>query len=94
MRFHFRIRSAKNDFPITITFDADDADVTVDGRDFCIRYFRAVIPPRRGSWHGGSSRRHPPISHLENGNQCQRLALRDVAVQDKDVVQAHAASGL
>jgi hypothetical protein len=88
-------RSTKNDTPLLITFDADAADVIIDGRDFLYTLFQM-----------GDRKRARPVAERLFGSaifryldrawssqdQEQRLAICDLAVQDDAVVRAHAAN--
>jgi hypothetical protein len=88
-------RKKHNDTPILITFEADLADVIVDGRDFLYLLFdggdpaRAREPARR--LFGDAL-----LGYLDRAwstaDRSARKALCDVAVQDPEVIRAHAAN--
>ena len=85
--------SRENNTPLLITFDADLADVVVDGRDFLYALFQL-----------GDPKRARPVAEVLFGQgilryidrawstdeQEQRIAICDLAVQDEAVVKAHA----
>jgi hypothetical protein len=88
-------RKKHNDTPILITFEADLADVIVDGRDFLYLLFdsgdpaRAREPLRRLFGEGLLSYLDRAWNTADRG---ARKALCDVAVQDPEVIRAHAAN--
>jgi hypothetical protein len=88
-------RSTKNDKPLLITFDADAADVIVDGRDFLYTLFQMGDPKRARPvaerLFGSAILRYLDRA-WSSEDQEQRVAICDLAVQDDAVVKAHAAS--
>jgi hypothetical protein len=88
-------RSTKNDTPLLITFDADAADVIVDGRDFLYTLFQMGDPKRARPvaerLFGSAILRYLDRA-WSSGDQEQRVAICDLAVQDDAVVKAHAAN--
>jgi hypothetical protein len=88
-------RSAKNDTPLLITFDADTADVIVDGRDFLYTLFQMGDPKRARPvaerLFGSAILRYVDRAWSSEDHE-QRIAICDLAVQDDAVVRAHAAN--
>lgn len=90
-------RRAENTAPILVAFDADPADVVVDGRDFLYTVVQLGNP--------GTSRNPlerlfgPPVLRYADrawatSDQDARIACVDLAINDGDVIAAHAASQL
>lgn len=87
-------KSSENDTPILIVFEADASDAIVDGRDFLYTVFQL----------GDAKRSRPIIERLFgrailryadrawSGDQKERIALCDLAVQDDAVVTSHASN--
>jgi hypothetical protein len=87
-------KSAEDDTPILITFDADVSDAIVDGRDFLYTAFQFGDPKRARSIiepiFGSAILRYADRAWSTEGRE--RVVLCDLAVQDDDVVLAHAAN--
>jgi hypothetical protein len=85
-------KSAANDTPILIAFDADPSEVIVDGRDFLYTLFQTVVPQRARPIvervFGSGVLRYIDRAWSTTGQE--RTALCDLAVQDDSVVVAHA----
>jgi hypothetical protein len=86
-------RSVENDTPLLITFEADLRDVIVDGRDFLYHLFQFGKPQRARAvaeqLFGRAILRYVDRAWLAE-DQKQRLALCDLAIQDDEVIKAHA----
>jgi hypothetical protein len=87
-------KSAKNDTPILISFDAEASDAVVDGRDFLYTAFQLSDATRARAvlerMFGPAILRYADRAWGVDGDQ--RIALCDLAVQDDAVVRAHAAN--
>ncbi len=86
-------KSADKDTPILIVFDMESSKAIVDGRDFLYTAFQL----------GDSTRARPVVERIfgsailryidrawSTEEQEERIALCDLAVQDDDVIRAHA----
>jgi hypothetical protein len=88
-------KSAKNDTPILISFDAEASDAVVDGRDFLYSAFQLSDATRA---RAVLERLFGPaiLRYADRAWGCvdgdERIALCDLAVQDDAVVRAHAAN--
>lgn len=88
-------RSTRNDTPLLITFNANAAEVIVDGRDFLYTLFQMGDPKRAlpvaERLFGSAILRYLDRA-WSSEDQEQRVAICDLAVQDDAVVKAHAAN--
>jgi len=79
---------------ILITFDADIADVIVDGRDFLYTVFQMGNPdlarPILERLFGSAILRYAERAWATPKGDHQRIAICHLAVQDDDVISAHA----
>lgn len=88
-------KSATNDTPILISFDAEASDAIVDGRDFLYTAFQLSDATRARTV---LERLFGPaiLRYADRAWGCfdgdERIALCDLAVQDDAVVRAHAAN--
>jgi hypothetical protein len=87
-------RSADNNSPLLITFEADIADVIIDGRDFLYTSFQLGNPDKArsilGRLFGAPILRYVDRAWATERGSQQRIALCDLAVQDEAVIGAHA----
>jgi hypothetical protein len=87
-------KSAENDTPILIAFEADPSEAIVDGRDFLYTAFQLGDPKRARAiverLFGKAVLRY--ADRAWSGDQKERIALCDLAVQDNAVVLAHASN--
>jgi hypothetical protein len=76
------------------TFDADIADVIVDGRDFLYTVFQMGIPDRArpvlARLFGSAILRYADRAWATKKDDLQRIFICDLAVQDEDIIRAHA----
>ena len=83
-------RTKENDAPILISFDADEAEVVVDGRDFLYPVFQFGIPEMVRPWlmkvFGEQIARY---SERAWSAEDDPIAVADLAVQDPQVLAAH-----
>jgi hypothetical protein len=83
-------RTKENDAPILICFDADEAEVVVDGRDFLYPVFQFGIPEMVRPWlmkvFGEQIARY---SERAWSGADDAIAVADLAVQDPQVLAAH-----
>ena len=86
-------RSIDHDTPLLISFEAELADVIVDGRDFLFTLFQSGDPTKARSiaerLFGPAVLRYVDRA-WQTENQQQRIALCKLAVQDDAVIAAHA----
>jgi len=86
-------KTDKHDVPLMITFIADPTDVVVDGRDFLYTLFQLGVPEKARlvaeQTFGKRILRYVDRA-WSTEDQGQRVALCDLAVQDVEVIQAHA----
>ena len=79
---------------VLIEFDADIADVIVDGRDFLYTVFQMGNPERARPiverLFGSAILRYADRAWATKRGDHQRIAICDLAVQDDDVIHAHA----
>jgi hypothetical protein len=87
------IRSIDHDTPLLISFEAELADVIVDGRDFLFTLFQSGDPTTARSiaerLFGPAVLRYVDRA-WQTDNQEQRIALCKPALQDDAVIAAHA----
>ena len=85
-------RTAENDTPIVIEFEADLSSVAVDGRDFLYTAFQMGDPDRARSVlrtaFGEAVLRYAELA-WKTKNQEKRIALCDLAVNDQAVIRSH-----
>jgi hypothetical protein len=90
-------RDAENTAPILITFDADPADVVVDGRDFLYTVGQLGNPATSRNplvrLFGSAVLRYADRAWATS-EQDSRIACFDLAIQDPAVVAAHALNNL
>jgi hypothetical protein len=86
--------TAPDSTSILITFEADIHDVIVDGRDFLYTVFQLGKPDRARSTverlFGGAILRYVDRAWTTDVHDDQRISICDLAVQDDEVVRAHA----
>jgi hypothetical protein len=86
--------NATDTVSILITFDADIADVIVDGRDFLYTVFQMGCPDRARPilerLFGSAILRYAERAWATPKGDHQRIAICHLAVQDDDVIMAHA----
>jgi hypothetical protein len=79
---------------VLITFDADIADVIVDGRDLLYAAFQMGDPDRARPvlerLFGSAILRYADRAWATDKSDDQRISICDLAVQDEDVILAHA----
>jgi hypothetical protein len=79
---------------VLITFDADIADVIVDGRDLLYTAFqmgdRDLARPVLKRLFGSAILRYADRAWATDKGDLQRVSICDLAVQDEDVILAHA----
>jgi len=79
---------------ILTTFEADIADVIVDGRDFLYTVFQMGNPDRARPilerLFGNAIPRYAERAWATENGDYQRIAICHLAVQDDDVIRAHA----
>jgi hypothetical protein len=88
-------RSAEDDIPILITFQAEPADAVVDGRDFLFTLFQRGDPAKArpvAEYLFGSGILRYIDRAWATDSQEQRIALCRLAVQDDAVIEDHAAN--
>jgi hypothetical protein len=87
-------RSAENNTPVLIVFNACPSDVIVDGRDFLYTVFQLGDPERSRPIveriFGRAILKYVDRAWLGDREEC--IPVCDLAVQDDAVVQAHAAN--
>ena len=90
-------REAENTAPILVMFEAEPADVIVDGRDFLYTIFQLGNPAasrtRVERLFGPSVLRYADRAWA-TPNQNSRIACADLAIQNEEVITAHAANEL
>jgi hypothetical protein len=83
-----------NTASILIAFDADIADVIVDGRDFLYTAFQLGDPDRARPvlerLFGNAILRYADRAWGTDKRELERVSICDLAVQDHDVIRAHA----
>jgi len=88
-------RPSSNDAPLLISFEADAADMIVDGRDFLFTLFQLGDPPKARPLaerlFGPALLRYVDRA-WQTADQQERIALCKLAVQDDEVIVAHAAN--
>jgi hypothetical protein len=86
--------TATNTASVLITFDADIADVIVDGRDLLYTAFQMGDPDRARPvlkrLFGSAILRYADRAWATDKGDLQRVSICDLAVQDNDVIRAHA----
>jgi hypothetical protein len=86
--------TATNTASILIAFDADIADVIVDGRDLLYTAFQMGNPDRARPvlkrLFGSAILRYADRAWATDKGDLQRVTICDLAVQDHDVILAHA----
>jgi hypothetical protein len=86
-------RTRENDAPILICFDADEAEVVVDGRDFLYPVFQFGIPKRVRPWLiKVFGEQIACYSERAWSGADDAIAVADLAVQDPQVLAAHSQS--
>ncbi|SDD08544.1 hypothetical protein SAMN05216337_1007140 [Bradyrhizobium brasilense] len=90
-------RKGEDTTPILITFDADPDDVVIDGRDFLytvIQLGNATLSRKALERVFGTAVLRYADRAWASADQQVRIACADLAVQDPDVIGAHAANEL
>ena len=86
-------RTQEHDTPIVISFEAEASDVLIDGRDFLYTLFQAGVPERARlvarRLFGPRILRYVDRAWATK-EMDERVALCDLAIQDDEVVAAHA----
>jgi hypothetical protein len=83
-------RTKENDAPILICFDADEAEVVVDGRDFLYPIFQFGIREMARPWlMKVFGERIARYSERAWSGADDAIAMADLAVQDPQVLAAH-----
>lgn len=88
-------RTARDNTPVIVEFEADSESVSVDGRDFLYTTFQGGSPEKSGpileKLFGKAILRYAEIAW---NSDCQdfRISLCDLAVYDPEIIRAHHAN--
>lgn len=86
-------RSAENDASVLVSFEAPERDVIVDGRDFLFPVFQFGVPelarPALATAFGSASLYYADRA-WSSKEPASRISWCDLAIQDDEVVAAHA----
>jgi hypothetical protein len=90
-------RSRENDASVVITFEAPERDIIVDGRDFLYPVFQSGVPelagPALASVFGSAILAYADRAWSTDDRRLRALYC-DLAIQDDEVIAAHAKNGI